>query len=187
MIRRNKKVIMILTTLLTIVLAISISYAFFYYGKENSEISLESGSISINFKEENNYLTLYNTYPISDSIGMINTNYYDFTVSGTKTKKNDILYEIQIEQMNNNTLQEEYIKLYLTNQNDIELAKINKLNELPVSKYNKNRIIYTNYIYNDNQVDDYRLRIWVDESYTKNIEEIFNFKLILYAINANKS
>ena len=96
MINRNKKIIMILSTIFTIVLAISFSYAFFYYNKEGGTITLEAGSIAINFSEEVNYFTIHDTYPKSDTMGMIDVNYYDFTVSGSKGAEDDILYEIQI-------------------------------------------------------------------------------------------
>ena len=113
---KNKKkiLIMILSTVFTVILAISFTYAFFYYGKEGSTITLEAGSISLKLEEDANFLTLHDTYPKSDNIGMISTNYYDFTVSGSKGKYDDILYEIQIEQMEDNILAEEYVKVYLS-------------------------------------------------------------------------
>ena len=114
---------------------------------------------------------------------MISTDYYDFTVSGSKGKYNDILYEIQIEQLENNTLAEEYVKIYLTDQNDNSVSASSRLIDLNNSLYNNNRVIYSDYISFENQVDDYRLRMWIDESYTKNTQEVFNFKIVLYAIN----
>lgn len=184
MINRNKKIIMILSLVLTIVLAISLTYAFFYYGKEGGTIKLETGSISINFENDVNYLTISDAYPKSDSTGMISTDYYDFTVSGSNGKYDDVMYEIQIEQLEGNTLAEEYVKVYLTDQEDNDLrVEPKSLIDLETSKYNKNRVIYSDYIYKENQEADYRLRVWVDEKYTKNVQETFNFKLILYAIN----
>lgn len=184
MVNRNKKIIMILSTVFTVVLALSFTYAFFYYGKEGSTITLKGGTISINFEEDVNYLTLHDTYPKSDSVGMISTNYYDFTVSGSNGKYDDILYEIQIEQLEDNTLAEEYINVYLTDQEDNGFFSVpKKMTNLPISKYNNNRIVYSDYIVGENQVDDYRLRVWVDESYTKNVQETFKFKVVLYAVN----
>ena len=183
---KNKKkiLIMILSTVFTVILAISFTYAFFYYGKEGSTITLESGSISLKLEEDANFLTLHDTYPKSDNIGMISTNYYDFTVSGSKGKYDDILYEIQIEQIEDNTLAEEYVKVYLTDQEDNDLrVEPKSLIDLETSKYNKNRVIFSDYIYRENQEADYRLRVWVDEKYTKNVQETFNFKLVLYAVN----
>jgi len=181
--KRKRILIMILSTVFTMVLAISFTYAFFYYGKEGSTITLESGSISLKLEEDANFLTLHDTYPKSDNIGMISTNYYDFTVSGSKGKYDDILYEIQIEQMEDNTLAEEYVKVYLTDQEDNFKAETKSLIKLETSKYNKNRVIYSDYIYQENQEENYRLRVWVDEKYTKNVRDNFNFKVILYAIN----
>ena len=182
--KRKSILIMILSTMFTMVLAISFTYAFFYYSKEGSTITLKSGSISLKLEEDANFLTLHDTYPVSDNIGMISTNYYDFTVSGSKGKYDDILYEIQIEQMEDNTLSEEFVKVYLTDQEDNNLrVEPQSLTELEISKYNKNRVIYTDYIYEENQEEDYRLRIWIDEKYTKNVRETFNFKVVLYAMN----
>lgn len=184
MINGNKKILMIISTMLTIVLAISFTYAFFYYGREGSNIKLGAGSIEINFKSDADYLTIKDVFPKGDDFGKISSEYYDFTVSGSNGKNDDILYEIQIEQMEGNTLAEEYVKVYLTNQDDNDLGNDAKtLGELEFSKYNKNRVVYRDYIYKENQEDDYRLRVWIDEKYTKNVQEVFNFKVILYAIN----
>lgn len=185
---RNKKISMIISTMLTIVLAISFTYAFFYYGKEGSNIKLEAGSISINFKSDANYLTIKDVFPKGDDFGKISSEYYDFTVSGSNGKNDDVMYEVQIEQMDGNTLAEEYVKIYLTNQDDEELGGNPAfLNTLSLSEYNNNRIIYTGYIKDKNEVDKYRLRIWIDESYTKNVQETFNFKVVLHAENVKKS
>ena len=65
---KNKKrtLIMILSTVFTVILSISFTYAFFYYGKEGSTITLESGSISLKLEEDANFLTLHDTYPKSE-------------------------------------------------------------------------------------------------------------------------
>lgn len=188
MIEKNKKVMILIGIVLTMIFAISITYAFFYYGKEGSNIKLETGSISINYKGDYNYLTIKDTFPKGDFYGKISLDYYDFTVSGSNGKDDDILYEIQIEQLEGNTLAEEYVKIYLTDQNDNSLGfEPSMLNTLSTSRHNQNRIIYTGYIRNKNQSDKYRLRIWVDESYTKNTKEVFDFKVVLYAVNEKKS
>ncbi len=184
---QNKKIVMILSTVFTIVLALSFTYAFFYYGKEGNTIKLETGNIQINFSENSNYLTLKNTFPKSDNAGKISVDYYDFTVSGSNGKYDNILYQVQLEQVAGNTLREEFINVYLTDQNDTLVSDVKTLNTLPVSAYNSNRVIYTGYITGANQADDYRLRVWVNDGYTDNVENTFKFKVVLYAVNTSKT
>ena len=148
--KKNKRTIILsLWIILTLILTISISYAFFYYVEEGDEITLTSGSISIDFAEGTNYISLANSYPKSDMMGKIDPNYYDFTVTGSRGEKDDIYYEIQIVEEEGNTLDDKYVKVYLTDQKNNsslnkEIMKPILLSECLSSDYNgKSTIIQT--------------------------------------------
>lgn len=183
MVKRNKKLLMVAFGIaLAFVMTISISYAFFYYAKDSENIPLISGSISIDFLEGTNNLSLQENYPKSDVLGMIEPYYYDFTVAGSKGKES-ILYEIQILEAGTNTLDPRYVKVYLTDQEDNVIVEPVLLSELKISEYNRNRVLYTGNIDTLNQRDLYRLRLWIDASYSENVESTFDFQINLYAQN----
>ena len=182
MLKNNKKIILIVSILVVVVLAISVSYAFFYYSSTLGDITLNSGSIGINFTAGTNTFTLSDNYPKSDVLGIVSTNYFDFTVSGT-VLDDDIYYEIQIKEVSGNTLDDKYVKVYLTDQTEHVLAGPLNLDGFYYNEYNNNRVIYSKDLEASNQVDAYRLRLWIDESFTDSTSRSFAFKVNLYARN----
>lgn len=177
----KKNMTLIIGILITLVLSISISYAFFYYEAEGEEITLTSGNITIKFEEETNYINIDSVYPKNDNIGKISSNYYDFSVIGSKGYE-EILYQIQLDLESGNTLDDKYVKVYLTDQSDNLLVSPRLISDLDVGSNGK-PVIYSNYIHKLDQVDNYRLRVWIDKSYTENVVNTFNFKVNIYAIN----
>ena len=182
MLKNNKKIILIVSILVVVVLAISVSYAFFYYSSTLGDITLNSGSIGINFTAGTNTFTLSDNYPKSDVLGIVSTNYFDFTVSGT-VLDDDIYYEIQIKEVSGNTLDDKYVKVYLTDQTEHVLAGPLNLDGFYYNEYNNNRVIYSKDLEASNHVDAYRLRLWIDESFTDSTSRSFAFKVNLYARN----
>lgn len=178
----RKTIIILLGIFFTLILGVSLSLAFFYYSGESDDISLTSGSIKLSFTEGTNNITTTGSFPKADAVGMIDVNYYDFTINGSKGD-DDIRYEIQIVSTSSNTLDERYVKLYLTDQNNETVVGPVALSDLTVSEYNNNRILYSNYITAANQVYNYRLRVWIDSSYDNNTSESIDFKVNLLARN----
>ena len=178
----RKTIIILLGIFFTLILSVSLSLAFFYYSGESDDISLTSGSIKLSFTEGTNNITTTGSFPKADEVGMIDVNYYDFTINGSKGD-DDIRYEIQIVSTSSNTLDERYVKLYLTDQNNETVVGPVALSDLTVSEYNNNRILYSNYITATDQVYNYRLRVWIDSSYDNNTSESIDFKVNLLARN----
>ena len=84
--RKNKKSVVFL--ILTIILSIGFSLAAIYYVyvyKDSRENKISSGLISINFEEGENTITLSNTVPVLDEVGMAENTPYTFSVTNTSS------------------------------------------------------------------------------------------------------
>ena len=86
---KNKKAIVSIS-LITLILLIGVSYAFFSYsrvGNKNSQ--LVTGDVYMHFKENGNEIILTNAFPeTKEEAKLRNDNYMTFTISGKNTTKN---------------------------------------------------------------------------------------------------
>ena len=189
---KNKKTI-IFGIIFLILILIGSTYAFFTYSKSSQAFVLTSNKIKAIFTAGTNTIEFGNAYPISDNYAISNLDkltYLDFTVSGEVNDPNQsITYEIYLTEESGNTLSNEYVKVYLTDNNNKKIE----------SEYNPTayaNLGYTTYpnspngrlVYKGNGLGnfshDYRLYIWLDSSYEQNtVSQSFKFKVNLYAYN----
>jgi len=194
---KKEKIFLIVGVFLGLLVLLGGTYAFFRYRDSGSNIALESGSMKISFASNTNYLNIPDAYPVSDTIGKIYPYYSDFTVSGS-TKEHPIKYEIQVVSNSGNTIDNDYIKVYLTDTNDNPIDGFNggpvTLGSLSNATDKLGKVVYSNVLSGNKQNDgtyttntineNYRLRLWIDEDYTiKNVKENFSFSIYLHAYN----
>ena len=191
----KKFVFSILSLFVFIILFVSVSYSYFVYNKEVANIDLKSGDISIDFTNENNNSSTVSSQVMGDSIGKTNPNYLEFTVTGTADTES-ILYELEIVPNSGNSIDSKYIKYYLTevdNNNETPLTPPLLYTELFDSMVNNGKGIYQNIVSGNldgtskTTIKKYRLRAWIDESYSENSGGNFGYGVYLYAINADSS
>ena len=156
---------------------VGVSYAAFSYSKTGSKVnSITTGSITMTYKETDNTISLNGALPTTDKTGMVRLNpgeYFDFSVSSEITGDVNINYEISAKKEDGNTIGGEYIKLYLTRLTDDgseealmvpetynEESSANDYTGRPVNEMS----LYTSSM-NSSEDNDYRLRMYVDESY----------------------
>ena len=179
--RNNRlKYLLIIGIVLTLIAGLGATYSFFVYRETGSNVSLETGEISINYNNNVNYLTVPDAYPVSDTIGTIYPYYNDFTVNAT-TDNQAIQYEIQIIPRNNNTIDGKYIKVYLTDQNDNPITEPTLYTNLSDATHNAGKTVYTGYA-TKTSAKNFRLRVWIDESYTKNQKETLLSLCFFYSL-----
>ena len=187
------KLTLIVSLIFTITVGLSVSYAFFSYRKESDNAVLTSGEINISFNNNSNFISLADIYPVNDNIGKIYPYYNDFSVIGVTSLKT-IKYEIILVPDSNNTLDNNYVKVYLTSQDDETIVEPVILSNLPDNTNITGKEIYsgymyshyTNSVYSSNTTENkFRLRVYLDESYNHNEAEIFAFKVYLYAYNVD--
>mgnify|MGYP007038202795 CR=1 FL=1 len=113
--------LVLLLSIATIFLGISVAI-FNYFGKGTNNNVIQTGKIVFSYSDadfgsyEGNGVNIVNAYPISDEKGKssIKTNeYFDFTITASTTNT-DLAYEIVANKGDNSTLEEDKVKIYLT-------------------------------------------------------------------------
>ena len=170
-----KKGKIILLTIIGICLIISlvlgISYSLWSLRVTQTDSnSVVADCFNITFTESNNIL-LQNTYPIHDDEGKSLTP-YTFTVKNNCSSYAD--YEVQLEILNTSTLDEQYLKIML---NDNDPVLMNTL-ELGEPKESNTKIAYTldKGFINKNEEKTYNLRVWLADFVTTETEGVQNSK-----------
>ena len=187
----NRKNLIIIISILAFILIIGgVSYSYFVYNKDIGTVSLTAGDISIDLSGVNGNQTLSNVVPLSDFDGKNSSSYFDFTVNSTVDTER-IYYEVYIMPDSNNTLDTSYLKTYLTDQNNNEIKGTIIYDNLGPSEVENGKVIYRGIIeLNNNQTTkneskDFRLRLWLDESYNEPTSKTFAFDIYLYAKNVD--
>ena len=122
-----------------------------------------------------------NVRKVSDFVGKRLLNeYFDFEVSIPKDSltTESVEYEVIVKGINT-VIDDENIKIYLSDQNNKSLNGFQ--NTVPLfTMFDDNgngKVIYTGSFNKNNLSDKYRLRIWVNSSYYKNIDEKMSFSI----------
>ena len=172
--RLNKKY-----TFIFIIFVCTFSILFIFFLKEKKNMKNGTNDyLEIKF-ESNDILKINNKLPLSDVLGKSikyedslngNVGFLEFSIinKSAKTRK----YNITINKRNvdSKMISDNYIKIYLTDINDNPLKgfsdnKITTYNELSYSKNNvENVVLYSDFAEKLSK-NDYRLRVWVSDSY----------------------
>ena len=177
--KEKKKEVIIISVLLLLMFAIIVgtSYTAFQYGREGSKVnSITTGSITMTYTETDNIISISGALPTTDKTGTVRLNdgeYFDFNVSSKITGDVNINYEISAKKEEGNTIDGKYIKLYLTkidsDGSEEALMVPETYNEETTSNDYTGRpsnemSLYTSSM-NSSENNNYRLRMYVDESY----------------------
>ena len=119
--RGKQIVITVLAIVSLIVITLAVSYSFFTYTREGTtENVIKSGSITFLYTEVSKVgrgIELSDAYPISDEEGKMQTGegkVFDFKVTSTTSSSTSIPYEVTARKKASSTLDEEAVKVYLT-------------------------------------------------------------------------
>lgn len=179
-------IISILAILILVVAVVGISYAVwnqsFTGTKDNS---LNTGYVSFTYTESNdNVISIENATPMSDENGKKQTgskSMFDFNVSATYKGVDSIQYEVYTTLVQN-TLSPEYLKVYLTDQNNqaVEGYKedVPTYNMLPNSSIGEGKTLYKGTLSSSGKSKNLRLRIWISSNYDQpEVSKSFSFKV----------
>ena len=177
MVKVRKEILIIGVLLLLVIVMIGVSYAAFRFMGEGTKLNtITTGSITMEYTESSNTISLTGALPTTDETGKKRLNpgeYFDFTVSSTIVGDVNINYEISAKEVGEGTIEGKYIKLYLTkireDGTEEELITPEVYNEEPSSndytgRPNGEMSLYTSSM-NSSESNKYRLRMYVDESY----------------------
>lgn len=178
---------------------LGISYSFYDYIKEGAEENIiSSEKITFLYKKNDdvgNGIFIQDAFPISEEQGKKlsgTQEYFDFKIMNNSTSYN-IPYEITVRKNKNSTLNEKFIKIYLTElDGDNEKEKLlNTFSQLPqTEKVSKEKQYVEKTIYRDeilknqsNYEKKFRLRIWLDQSYSEENSSQLNNNFFSITVN----
>ena len=167
-----------------LLLITGVSYSAWRYVFTGNENRIETGSISLKLLESNtNIIDLKNELPKSDEEG-IKQSTFDFSVITKATYNTKMGYDIKIEKLNVDTgytsLNNNQIKIYLTDYNDKVLVNPTLISDLPsntiYSRVNEHTPAKTE------EIDKYKIRVWIDKNvdasnWTKDTKQEYKFRI----------
>ena len=167
-----------------LLLITGVSYSAWRYVFTGNENRIETGSLSLKLLESNtNIIGLKNELPKSDEEG-IKQSTFDFSVITKATYNTKMGYDIKIEKLNVDTgytsLNNDQIKIYLTDYNDKVLVNPTLISDLPsntiYSRVNEHTPAKTE------EIDKYKIRVWIDKnvdasSWTKDTKQEYKFRI----------
>ena len=175
----SKQVLLsVLGVAILVVAVVGVSFAAFSYSKTGEKVNtITTGTISMNYVEDENAINLTNALPMTDDVGkaLADTNqYFDFTVSADITGTTTINYAITAAKEVDSTIPDDGVKVYLTDMDanaDTEILAPTKVSGLtpttgsePSGTPSGQFILHTG-TFNATSSHDYRLRMWVADDY----------------------
>ena len=196
----SKQVLLsVLGVAILVVAVVGVSFAAFSYSRTGEQVNtITTGTITMNYTDDSNGINLTNAMPMSDDNGKALTgenNVFDFTVSATISGSGttQIDYAIIAAPEDGNTLNDEDIKVWLTDTSDVGQGNTTDpvvLNTLPASSTVSTTTGAPNtaddYVLKSGTYsgtggsDSYRLRMWVDydaPSMDGDVEEQLTYQL----------
>ena len=173
--KSKTKNIVIFLVLLSIVLIAVIAVAFTMFFKEqekNVKEVVKTGTVSMNYKTEVNGLQLNSITPVANDVAMENRaegSYFDFSVSSDIDSDTTVDYEIALVKDDSSMISDSDIMVYLEKQTSGTYSKVDEPKEFtPIKKKTElgspaKSMVLSKFSLSANQVDNYRLRIWVKE------------------------
>ena len=164
------KYAVIVGLLISIVSIISVSYAYFLYTeKQEGTNVLQSTCLSFEMTDQQNDITLQRTYPILDEEGKKLTP-FTFTVKNTCDAY--MSYTINLETLQDSTLDNKYVKVMLNNEAIVNLASLPDATFKYYDGSVSSKVLGT-YSLGGNEEEEFTFRLWMDED-TPAVPEAMN-------------
>ena len=161
----KRRLLPLLLAIISLVMIIGGSYAVWNYNFIGNSNTISTADMSIEFLESNsNIITIENALPMGDNDGKSQETTFDFSVTSRTPKDAVFGYILSIEKLavdNDATaLNDNDIKVYLTDYSDNELVEPTLISELDNYKLYSNLHRHNNT--NRDIQDKYKLRVWVN-------------------------
>lgn len=168
----------VLGVAILVVAVVGISFALFTFTGASDNNTISSGTIAMSFSESTNGISLTNALPETDDQGKGESHYFDFSVSTQASGTVSIPYTITITPVagtgafSGKDLADSQVKVYLTSLTGgtetevVAPTLVSGLTASTITGRESSKTLYTKTVSatSTTQVDDYRLRMWVDEN-----------------------
>ena len=166
---KSKKLLTAITVFLLLLTIIGVSYAVWRISLQQTESNrISTACFDVSFTEDSEAIQLEKAYPILDEEGMTGTP-YTFTL--TNNCDGYASYQINLEVLNETTLDSKYIKVYLDNSSPSILSDL-QVTSTTLDEATTAYILNTGY-FEPSESKTFNLRIWMDEN-TPALEETMN-------------
>ena len=179
---KKRKKFYIIALILILIIGVTMGYSFSYFFAtdviENNLVNTECFKISF---EDRNDIYLDNAYPMSDSEASQLTP-YTFTIKNTcKITAN---YQVNIETMTGTSLDRSYLKYELDNDEPKLLSSASLVDEKLNMTAIESRKLVEGMIVEDEEIT-YNLRLWIDETTTKEqtANKLYKGKVVIISTN----
>lgn len=194
MVKKDVKQLTLAIIVIVCLFVVFMGFGFLFDKYKSSEN--KTYNLGVKFSDNRN-VYLENTLPVTDKIGKeldgVSSSksiqgFKEFSIENNYDKKIDYQIYLKVKNSCENMIDEEYIKLYLTDNSNNPLSgfennklptysSISSLNDKPDSK-----LLYTGSI-NKNSISKFRLRVWVSDLYSINRDkECFSFDIYVKSI-----
>ena len=193
---KQNKLLLIIFMISVILIITGVTYSLYnilFVGKKEQVI--DAGGIVFKYNETSDGLILDNNSILNDTDGKSQEKYFDFEISLTSNKNTSINYIIAIDENDISTLTNDKVKVYLTNQDNIEIVSPISISQLEVDANKNNYKKLYNKQINQGEKHLYRLRTWIDDTkdlYTETSNDgnhtlemkdvIYKFKVNVYTV-----
>ena len=197
---KQNKLLLIIFMISVILIITGVTYSLYnilFVGKKEQVI--DAGGIVFKYNETSDGLILDNNSILNDTDGKSQEKYFDFEISLTSNKNTSINYIIAIDENDISTLTNDKVKVYLTNQDNIEIVSPISISQLEVDANKNNYKKLYNKQINQGEKHLYRLRTWIDDTkdlYTETSNNgnhtlemkdvIYKFKVNVYTVLDNE-
>ena len=197
---KQHKLILIIFMISIILIITGVTYSLYeilFTGRKEKVI--DAGGIVFKYNETSDGLILDNNSILNDTDGKSQEKYFDFEISLTSNKNTSINYIIAIDENDISTLTNDKVKVYLTNQDNIEIVSPISISQLEVDANKNNYKKLYNKQINQGEKHLYRLRTWIDDTkdlYTETSNNgnhtlemkdvIYKFKVNVYTVLDNE-
>ncbi len=197
---KQNKLILIIFMISIILIITGVTYSLYeilFTGRKEQVI--DAGGIVFKYNETSDGLILDNNSILNDTDGKSQEKYFDFEISLTSNKNTSINYIIAIDENDISTLTNDKVKVYLTNQDNIEIVSPISISQLEVDANKNNYKKLYNKQINQGEKHLYRLRTWIDDTkdlYTETSNDgnhtlemkdvIYKFKVNVYSVLDNE-
>ena len=176
----KKKILYFFSLLFILLIVLRASYAYYIksYSQENSNI-VKTKCLNLSITNEKNDIMLDEQYPIPDSEGKKLTP-YQFTI--TNTCEQFISYNVNLEALEETTMDSNAIKVMVNNEAPVNLATLDTA-QTSINNSVESRTLVTGSLGSGDSVD-YALRLWMDYGDSvdlSSMNKVFNSKVVVTA------
>ena len=176
--KKNKVMIIILLILISLIALVGSSYALLTKSFKSSELSMEIGTLKVDFAE-GNAINMTNSAPMTDTEGM-NTIPYTFTI--TNTGNIDAYYTVSNEEELANTLDNSYLHMRLVGSDGYD-SGIKKVSDLGTETY---KVVNETSLASLKSVT-YKLYMWISSDANNSIQDKMYKSKIVVNVTSNKT